>query len=184
MNRSDVLSLEKVLDEPLAFDFELSIPAAGLDREPLVEVSPVRFEGEVARIEGGYSLQGMLSYSGRLECSRCLVPYPFREAERFDLVLYRRAPAGTEDKELDKADLDACFYDEPDVPVAPIVEERMQLAVPMKPLCSPDCRGLCVRCGADLNRGACGCPAETIDPRWEALKALAQGPEGKVPPLR
>jgi uncharacterized protein len=44
----------------------------------------------------------------------------------------------------------------------------------MKPLCRPDCQGLCVSCGKDLNLGACGCTRETIDPRWEALKALKE----------
>ena len=48
------------------------------------------------------------------------------------------------------------------------------MALPMKPLCKPDCKGLCPSCGKDLNLGACGCTHETIDPRWEALKALKE----------
>jgi len=79
---------------------------------------------------------------------------------------------------LEKSDLDAYFYEEPSVPVLPIVEERIQLAVPMKPLCSAECRGLCPQCGAELNSGPCGCESETTDPRWEALKVLRGSPEG------
>jgi DUF177 domain-containing protein len=180
MKRPAAISLEQVLDEPVPFSFDLDVAASDLDREPLLEVSPVHFEGEVARIEGGYSLQGRLAYGGRLECSRCLVDYPFQQEERFTLVLYKRPAPDGEERELDQADLDAYFYDQPELSVLPIVEERIQLAVPMKPLCSPDCRGLCPRCGADLNRGACGCATETADPRWEALKALAESRQDKA----
>jgi len=166
--KPDILSLETVLAEPVAFAFEIPFSAPELEREPLLEISPVRFEGQVERIEGGFSLQGRLVYSGRLECSRCLVSYPFDEDQPFSLVLYPRPALAPLERELEKADLDAYFYDEPAVAVAPIVEERIQLAVPMKPLCRPECRGLCPQCGVDRNREACNCVTDAVDPRWEA----------------
>ncbi len=49
------------------------------------------------------------------------------------------------------------------------VRQYALLAVPMKPLCRPDCAGLCPRCGQNLNLGPCNCPAADIDPRWSAL---------------
>jgi len=168
----NTLSLEAISDEPLEFDFELRFPLESLDREPLLEISPVRFTGEVSPIEAGFSLRGDLDWGGQLECSRCLAPYPFRGDEDFSLVLYKRKPDDGGERELEKGDLDAYFYDEPALPVAPIVEERIQMAVPMKPLCKEDCLGLCVHCGKDLNQGPCGCREETIDPRWEALAKL------------
>ncbi|HMF07918.1 MAG TPA: DUF177 domain-containing protein [Thermoanaerobaculia bacterium] len=180
MERPEVIPLEQVLDEPAPFVFDLDVPASGLGREPLLEVSPVHFEGEVARIERGYSLQGRLAYGGKLECSRCLAAYPFQQQDRFTLVLYKRATPEQDERQLDRTDLDAYFYDQPEVPVRPIVEERIQLAVPMKPLCSEECLGLCPRCGADRNRAACGCVTETADPRWEALKPLAGSRQDKA----
>lgn len=170
--KSPMISLEKATAEPLSFDFELRFPLEELDREPLVEITPVRFAGQVAPIEAGFSLVGDLAWGGKLECSRCLVPYDFRSDEGFSLVLYRHQPGTPEEQELGRDELDVYFYEEPEVPVAPIVEERIQMAVPMKPLCREDCRGLCPHCGADLNQGNCGCRAETLDPRWEALQKL------------
>src|SRR5262249_54638546 len=126
MKSEPTLSLEGILDEPQAFGFDLSFPLPGLDREPLLDLSPVRFEGEVARIEGGYSLDGTLAYTGHLECSRCLASYPFEEDQDFSLVLYkRRPPTQGEEVPLTDEDLDVWFYDDPVVPVAPIVEERI-----------------------------------------------------------
>ena len=170
--KPETLSLEAAETAPVSFDFELAIPLADLDRVPLVELSPVRFSGEVAAIEGGFSVAGRLAYSGSLECSRCLAPYPFSVDEDFSLVLYPHKAGQAPERELGRDELDVSFYDAPEVPVRPIVEERIQMAVPMKPLCREDCAGLCPTCGADRNRGDCGCRTETTDPRWEALSKL------------
>lgn len=169
------VSLDAVLDEPLRFAIPLHLGVAALDREPLVAISPLEMSGEVLRIEGGYALSARLVYEGQLECSRCLVAYPFQEDDAFSLVLYPRRPESTEEEvELLQEDLDALFYDDPVVPLEPIAEERVQMALPMKPLCRPDCKGLCAGCGKDLNQGPCGCSHEAADPRWEALRALKE----------
>jgi DUF177 domain-containing protein len=174
MTHKESLSLETVLDEPVRFGGELAVPVAAIDREPLVSLSPIQISGEVRRIEGGYSLEAELVYSGELECSRCLAPYAFQEDEVFSLVLYPRAGVPAEEVELASKDLDILYYTDPVVPLAPIAEERVQMAFPMKPLCKPDCLGLCPTCGEDRNLRACACATETIDPRWEALKALKE----------
>jgi uncharacterized protein len=171
----NTIPLEAAADEPVAFDFELDVPAASLDREPLLELSPVRFSGEVSPVEAGFALSGDLSWGGKLECSRCLAAYPFATDESFSLILYKRykaEPAEPDERELEKDDLDVYFYEEPEVSVRPIVEERIQMAVPMKPLCKEDCLGLCPTCGKDLNQGPCECRDDAIDPRWEALSKL------------
>jgi len=169
------VSLDAVLDEPLRFAVPLQLGVAALDREPLVAISPLELSGEVIRIDGGYALSARLVYEGQLECSRCLAAYPFREDDTFSLVLYpSKAVADAEELELAKDDLDAVFYDDPVVALAPIAEERVQMALPMKPLCSPECKGLCPGCGKDLNQGPCGSSHEAVDPRWEALRALKE----------
>ena len=167
--------LEAVLDEPLSFDFEVPFAREELDREPLVAVRPARIAGEVSRVDGGHSLTASLAWDGRLECSRCLAPYDFSHQEDFSLMLYPRKPISEPDLSLDREDLDAYFYDDPNVPVAPIVEERIQMAIPMKPLCREDCLGLCFQCGADRNVTRCDCVVEFIDPRWKPLELLKKG---------
>lgn len=171
MKDPNAISLE-ALHEPVSFDFELRFSPKDLDREPLLEITPVRFAGQVSPIEAGFALHGDLDWGGKLECSRCLTPYPFRADEDFSLVLYKREPGGPAEQELEKDDLDVYFYEEPEVRVAPIVEERIQMALPMKPLCREDCKGLCPTCGTDWNQGSCRCQENRIDPRWEALQKL------------
>jgi uncharacterized protein len=170
----DAVSLDSVLDEPLRFESALPVAVAAIDRGPLVAISPLEMSGEVIRIEGGYALSARLVYEGELECSRCLAAYPFQQEEAFSLVLYPKRVLTEEETELAKEDLDAVFYDDPVVPLAPIAEERVQMAMPMKPLCRPDCKGLCPACGNDLNLGPCAGAHDAVDPRWEALRALKE----------
>jgi uncharacterized protein len=61
--------------------------------------------------------------------------------------------------------------DATEVDLAPAIREELILAVPRYVLCREDCRGLCPRCGQDLNAGPCGC-APAADPRWQALASL------------
>jgi uncharacterized protein len=52
------------------------------------------------------------------------------------------------------------------------VREFALLSIPMKKLCKEDCKGLCYKCGKDLNKEQCTCSAEEIDPRWKPLMNL------------
>ncbi|MDQ3979486.1 MAG: DUF177 domain-containing protein [Actinomycetota bacterium] len=58
------------------------------------------------------------------------------------------------------------------IDLAPLAREALLLGLPLAPLCREDCAGLCPRCGADLNAGACGCRPDDRDPRWAALDVL------------
>ena len=169
MSRPDHLDLQAVLDEPVPFSFDLPFSLESLDREPLRELSPVRLEGTVSRIEGGHRLDARCRFEGKLECSRCLNPYSFSHDEPFTLLLYPRRPGAPDVRELSRDDLDVSFYDGDEVDVAPIAEERVQMAIPMKPLCREDCQGICPSCGADRNAAPCECAPESGDPRWSAL---------------
>ncbi len=122
------LSLEAVVDEPLRFDFEVPFTVEKLAREPLVAGSPAHIEGEVSRVEGGYSLSARLSWEGKLECSRCLAHYGFTHEEEFSLLLYHRRPVAESELSLDRDDLDAYFYEDSVVPVAPIVACAARIA--------------------------------------------------------
>jgi uncharacterized protein len=57
----------------------------------------------------------------------------------------------------------------------PRVREELILDMPIKLLCREDCKGLCSKCGADLNEGACGCPGAPVDRRWGPLRNLLNG---------
>ncbi len=107
---------------------------------------------------------------------------PSREAPRRDLAEARRAEAGrsgvqgkhgkADEHEIQEDDLGTAFYRDETIDLGELVREQLYLALPMKPLCSDSCRGLCPHCGTNLNRGACDCRTEWRDPRFEKLRAL------------
>jgi uncharacterized protein len=98
----------------------------------------------------------------RAECRRCLAPVDVPIAESLGLVFVEEEEAeGDEDCYL--VPRRASFLD-----LSEAVREELLLAAPQFVECREDCRGLCRRCGADLNAGPCGCAPE-VDPRWEAL---------------
>jgi len=53
------------------------------------------------------------------------------------------------------------------------IRQYALLAIPMKPLCTANCAGLCPNCGHNLNQGPCNCPHRGGDPRWSKLKELS-----------
>ncbi|HQR45923.1 MAG TPA: DUF177 domain-containing protein [Thermoanaerobaculia bacterium] len=171
------LDLEKALDEPLDLSQQFDLSGERLGRAELLSVSPVRFSGRLRRAEPGFVLEGRLEFEGTVSCARCLKPVPFRRAGPVSWVFApahdRHQPTGSgeEEVELQAADLDIVFYDDFTVPFDPLIEEQLQLEIPMRALCREDCRGLCPMCGADRNLAPCDCAPPTDD-RWTALKAL------------
>jgi uncharacterized protein len=69
-------------------------------------------------------------------------------------------------------DLGVSFYKGDEIDLGQLMREQFYLSLPMKPLCSPDCKGLCPQCGINRNRETCTCDTKWIDPRFEALKRL------------
>lgn len=136
---------------------------AGLELAEAVTVK-VRAERTVA---GSVWLRGSLKGRVRADCRRCLQPVELEIADGFDLLFDPQASPDDEDLTLYAFDPKAEELD-----LGALIRERFLLGVPAFPLCREDCRGLCTRCGADLNDGACGCEIGEPDPRWTQLQAL------------
>jgi uncharacterized protein len=115
---------------------------------------------------------GELGATVPLVCGRCLEEFQVDVRPRVDLRYVPR-PAIDDSVELGADDLDLDFYENDQLNLASLVETETTLALPMKPLCRADCRGLCPTCGANRNVGDCGCPIRPADPRLAALKDLA-----------
>ncbi|HEY2824698.1 MAG TPA: DUF177 domain-containing protein [Gemmatimonadales bacterium] len=118
--------------------------------------------------EGKYYWRGRLSTSVTGECRRCLKPVSIPIKASVDALF-------TEDQSADDPSVYTLPLKATGVDLTEAVREELILAVPAYVLCQDDCRGLCPRCGADLNAGPCQCRPES-DPRWAALEALKSRP--------
>lgn len=108
-------------------------------------------------------------------CARCVEEYTFGLDQPFSFVLTPRAAATTGPAALSVDDLMLSSYAGDEVELTPLVYEQAILALPTRPLCRDTCRGLCSRCGDNLNLGPCGCPAAPDDPRLAVLHTLVRG---------
>ena len=128
---------------------------------------------ELVEEQGTVLARGRLRGEARVACSRCLGPVTLAVDESFTLTfLPHAAQVEGEDVELDEDDIDVGTHDGKQVDLAPVLRDHVVLSVPYAPLCSEQCKGLCARCGADLNHQTCACPPVESDSPWAALRDL------------
>jgi DUF177 domain-containing protein len=135
---------------------------------------PIAVSMDVEKAGGDvFRVAGRLSAVLELACSRCLEAIQVPVEAAFDLrYVPQSTNAGEGEREIAEEDLTTAYYREGLLDVGELLREQLQLALPMKPLCSDDCRGLCPECGAYLNRTSCSCAPRWEDPRLAPLKKL------------
>lgn len=131
-----------------------------------IEVTSASLTAHVQPSRGGLTCAGRLVAAVRVPCSRCLEPYDL-PVEREFRVEYVSLPAGRGGREgevhIARSELDVGYLDELGrVNMRELAAEQIYLEIPMKPLCSPDCRGLCTRCGGNRNKEECLCAAGAV----------------------
>lgn len=136
-------------------------------------VAPVTLGLDVHRDGDQFRLVGRVGTTLELMCSRCLETFQTPADESFDVMfLPHREDAGEVDRKLEDDDTTTTFYRDHVLDLGQLMQEQFYLAVPMKPLCREDCRGLCANCGTNLNSGSCGCTNTWHDPQLEVLRTL------------
>jgi uncharacterized protein len=106
-------------------------------------------------------------------CARCLDPFTLTLTSEIQASLKPKPDprlAPSEEIELSREDLQADFYEGEEVDLSPLVQDQVLLTLPPKVICREECRGLCPRCGKNLNRETCQCAGAEVDPRLASLK--------------
>lgn len=139
-------------------------------------VEPIVLQLEVQKVAPHrFRLVGRATTTLEVPCSRCAEPFRIPIDVPFDLSYLPQADnQGEGEREVQEDDLSTSFYRGDAIDLSELLREQFYLALPMKPLCSDDCKGLCPHCGTNLNRSTCDCNATWEDPRLAALKALLE----------
>jgi len=132
---------------------------------PDLGVDFVRGRLALIRTDQHILVQGSLTSALSAECVRCLESFRLPLQVQLE-ELYALTPGPHA--------LDPLYVVAPDgtIDLTHPLRENVLLAQPIKPVCRPDCKGLCASCGKNLNEGPCDCEDELTDPRLAALKAL------------
>ena len=113
-------------------------------------------------------MSGNLTISVHLNCDRCNEDFNRNLNSEFTLLYLF-------DKDrIEESDVNVKYLSTKDdkIDITSDVLDYARLSLPMKQLCSEDCKGLCASCGANLNHTKCSCNDDNVDPVWEPLKKL------------
>lgn len=163
------LRLELPVDEPIGSDV-IGLPTG----------STVDADLRLESVTEGVLVSGTAAATASGECARCLTPLQVElEVDLRELYAY---PGSTTDETTDPDELPRVQDDLIDL--QPLVRDELLLALPLVPLCRPDCAGLCPECGERLDDLEQGHTHAILDARWAALaeKFGSAGPAGSGPP--
>lgn len=125
-------------------------------------LAPIHFKGSVTSVENTLVLEGLFDTKIELSCSRCL------ENIKKDVEVKVRETFTANEADKDGFDI---FIEDNIIDIMEIIENNIITILPVKKLCKEDCKGLCPKCGTNLNYNKCNCDKDdNIDPRMAKLK--------------
>lgn len=140
---------------------------------------PVTVEVTLNRIAGLVEVKGRVRARVGASCGRCLKDFVFEADESFSLTFTNEPltvhDGGESDEdgvELSAEELGLIPFDGESIDLTEAVGEQLFLALPVRPLCSSECQGLCPYCGIDLNEKKCECTAPDFANKFSALKNI------------
>lgn len=164
-----IIEVDKIPQEGLSVSRDFEFPCVDLIEENTIFLSPAHAEVVIRRIGDEVMIKGRLTARLNFCCSRCLSPYEYPVSASFDLV-YLPEDLDIMREELDEDDIDTVFYRDRRLDLREIVLEQLNLTIPLKPLCSESCEGICAVCGQLRRDGQCACHVQEHEPRLEKLK--------------
>lgn len=139
--------------------------------DSVVFTKPAHIGGQIVNMGGYIKLSATVSVCYDTECARCLKSLSRSFETSFERTVVE-AGALVNTSEEDADDYIETVDGMLDLETA--AAEQLMMEFPMKELCSEECKGLCPKCGHDLNDGDCGCPKKEIDPRLAILQKLLE----------
>jgi uncharacterized protein len=171
----------QLVDEPL--EFEETIAPGALDyAADIRQVSPMPVKGIADLLVEHRSAHSHVNdirlrahYRSNFEilCARCVDPVAVPLEGDFDLIFRpETADADAGERAITPDETEIGYYQDSGLLLEDVVREQVLLSLPSRTLCTADCKGLCPRCGQNLNQAKCSCEEAPADPRWNALAGL------------
>lgn len=137
-------------------------------------LSPVKIDFNLYRVNDMFRGDGSVETSLHLQCSRCLENFVFSIHSEFALNFTSEPDAEAEsgshaEYEINAEQVGLVLIYNDEIDLIKVIQEQIIMALPIRPLCREDCRGLCPQCGADLNKGSCRCEKVVVSPKFQSL---------------
>ena len=169
-------NVAQLLKEPIGSERQLDVGEPVEDAGQLVQY--VTGDVKLIRTHQGIWLHADLTVRISQDCSRCLVDFNRTLELELDEEYFPEVDVRTGRRVLPPEDWEGLYIGADHIlDLAEATRQSALATLPMKPLCKPDCVGICDLCGIDRNLGDCDCYAVDIDPRWAALRSLIIEPQ-------
>ena len=168
-----IVEVDKIPKEGLSVSRDFEFSSLDLIEENTAFLSPARADVLVRKVGDEVMVKGRLTTRLSFVCSRCLAPYEYPVDVSFDLY-YLPEDLDTMKDELDEDDVDKVFYRHRRLDLREIILEQLNLTIPLKPLCSEGCEGICAVCGELIHDGKCSCLVKELHPGFDKLKFLVR----------
>jgi uncharacterized protein len=175
-----LIRIDEIKGEGLTLEFEEPAQAFPIlqemvDRGECSFLEGVRVHLRAIRLHEMVEIEGRVATRARFACSRCLKGFDLPVEECFAVTYTRQIPvvqdeSDEEGLELTAEDMGLVPFQGDEIDLVDEIQQQILMALPVRPLCSEFCKGLCPRCGADLNEGECGCGQEDFNIKFSALK--------------
>src|SRR5438067_2304022 len=168
------VDLKDLVHDKVHFEASFEPGIVDFGTENIRQIGQLDWSASAERAGEEIRINGSLTTTLELMCSRCLDPARTSIQKPFDLFFRERDEAmfDEDEVELDETETRTAFFTGTKLAMGDILREQILLALPMKALCRVDCKGLCPTCGTNLNSGNCNCPREEFSPHMDSLVAI------------
>lgn len=168
-----IIDVTRIEDAVLPFAFQVEGDDLDLDTPNYRIMGPVKVTGEIEKHIATVKVKGAIEGTAEIDCTRCLQPVRQPLSIGFDVDYLTESPLGSDgEHEIHQSDLETDELQGNDLDLTNLAREQILLAIPEQFFCRDDCKGLCEKCGGNLNLVNCNCGQDETDPRWAALKNL------------
>jgi uncharacterized protein len=168
-----LIDIDRLPKEGLRLSGDFDFLSLDLVEENAVFLEPAHAEVFLRMLGDEVFVQGEITAKLSFVCSRCLTPFEFPVRSKFDLVYLPEELDAMAD-EFSDDEIDKMYYRDRHLDLRGVVLEQLNLTFPGKPLCSPDCEGICAVCGEIVRDGSCSCGVSESDPHWNKLKFIVK----------
>lgn len=157
----DISSIVKANGASLSISYNDDLPGLNEAAGEFVFEKPVGFEGELTNASGMMKLAGLLKAEYVSRCSRCLN----------DIACEMNIKVSENFLEKDESTGPEVYtYEDNYILIDDVLKDNIILNLPVKQVCDENCKGLCPKCGVDLNKDECSCKDDELNPQMEILK--------------
>lgn len=176
------IEIQHIPDQGMALNYEREVHVFSAlmdlaETEGYEFIGPISIDLRIQPEHDMFRVKGRVAFMLKVACSRCLASFEIALTQRFTLRFSRKIPQDVSSGDVEGVALTAdeiglAFFEGDSIDLHDAIQEQVVLAIPHYPVCREACKGLCPRCGVDLNVERCQCTGVKPPGPFDALKNL------------